>query len=338
MHHRRRTGTSAALIPIVIGVLAVAGIEARAAPLTPVPAVPSAAAVRAPLLGAARAGKRLVAVGDYGTILLSDDDGRTFRQAAAVPVSSTLTAVDFADERNGWAVGHWGVILGTSDGGEHWVIQRLAVEEDRPLFSVHFVDAKEGIAVGLWSLILRTADGGSTWQKVVPPASPDGGKADRNLFCAFASREGALFVAAERGAVLRSDDKGATWRYLLTGYNGSFWSGAALQDGILLVAGLRGTVYRSVDGGKSWRAVDSGIKSSITDLVELNEHGRPVVRGVGLDGTELASTDSGASFTASQREDRLSLTAAVAASDRLVRFSVSGLVNEAPAGSAGAGK
>lgn len=287
------------------------------------PARPSAFATQAPMLGAAKAGRRIVAVGDYGIALLSDDDGRHFRQAAAMPVSSSLTAVSFADAKNGWAVGHWGAIVHTTDGGEHWAIQRLDVQVDRPLFAVHFFNAEEGIAVGLWSLVLRTRDGGKSWQTQTLPAPPEGGRADRNLFGLFASPKGSLFVAAERGTVLRSDDRGETWHYLNTGYKGSFWTGLALSDGTLLVAGLRGTLYRSRDDGHSWQAVDSGSQSSLTDLAVV---GRRVV-GVGLDGVSITSTDGGASFSGQQRADRVSMTALAAGEgDGTVYFSKHGVL------------
>jgi len=269
-----------------------------------------------------------VAVGDYGIVLLSDDAGKSFRQAAGVPVSSTLTAVSFADDKNGWAVGHWGAILHTADGGENWALQRSDMAEDRPLFSVHFFDAKEGVAVGLWSLLLTTGDGGKTWDPVNLPAPPEGGKADRNLFKVFASPKGSLFVAAERGVILRSDDRGKNWSYLSTGYKGSFWSGTALADGTLIVAGLRGTLYRSTDDGHHWSAVASGSKSSLTDIIEAGDK----VIGVGLDGVQVESADHGASFIWTQRDDRLSMTAAVASGpSSLVRFSKHGVVPAVPA-------
>lgn len=291
------------------------------------PAARSTAASLAPMLGAAKAGKRIVAVGDYGVVLLSDDDGKTYRQAKGVPVASTLTAVSFADDKNGWAVGHWGVVLHTIDGGENWTLQRSDTAEDRPLFSVHFFDANDGIAVGLWSLVSRTHDGGKTWETVNLPAPPEGGKADRNLFKVFASPKGSLFVAAERGMVLRSDDRGQNWRYLGTGYKGSFWSGTALANGTLIVAGLRGTLYRSTDDGKSWANVPTGSKSSLTDIVQMGGK----VMGVGLDGVQIESSDDGATFIWTQRDDRLSMTAAVAAGpSSLVRFSKHGVVPVSP--------
>jgi photosystem II stability/assembly factor-like uncharacterized protein len=287
------------------------------------PAVHFAAAASAPLLGAARAGERLVAVGARGIVLLSDDAGKAWRQAQQVPLRSTLNAVQFIDAQHGWAVGHDGAILASRDGGEHWSVQRFDATVDRPLFSVHFLDAQRGVAVGLWSLVLVTADGGAHWREVRPPQPPDGGKADRNLFDAFADRDGTLYVAAERGTVLRSKDAGASWDYLDTGYKGSLWTGVALDDGGLVVAGLRGSVFRSDDHGASWQAVPSGSKSSITDLQRSGE----ALYGVGLDGTVLESRDGGRSFKARQRDDRLALTAALAAPGGALRlFSEQGVV------------
>lgn len=277
------------------------------------------------VLAATRAGRRLVSVGDYGIVLLSDDDGKSFRQASSVPTRATLTSVSFVDEKNGWAVGHWGVILGTVDGGEIWTLQRSDTSVDRPLFSVHFSDTEHGVAVGLWSLVLTTSDGGKTWGEVKLPPPPEGGKADRNLFALFANGKGGLFAAAERGTILRSDDRGATWTYHATGYKGSFWSGCALHDGTLLVGGLRGTIYRSADDGKTWSPVASGTQSPITGIAESGDR----VHVVALDGVQLQSADRGMTFKSEQREDRLSLTAiSVDASGMVKTYSTRGVVSD----------
>ena len=141
------------------------------------PAEISTAASGATMLSSARAGNRIVAVGDRGIVLLSDTDGKEFRQAKSVPVRSTLTAVCFVDEKSGWAVGHWGVVLRTDDAGENWTLQRSDTTVDQPLFSVHFRNRDTGWAVGLWSLVVATKDGGKTWIPVrIPP--PPGGKLD----------------------------------------------------------------------------------------------------------------------------------------------------------------
>jgi len=262
------------------------------------------------LLATALAGTRVVAVGDHGTVVLSDDGGKSFRQARQVPTRVTLNGVSFSDAKNGWAAGHWGTIIRTVDGGESWTLQRTDTQSDRPLFAIHASDAQHAVAIGLWSLVMTTQDGGQHWQEVVLPTPPDGGKADRNLLGIF-SDASSLYVAAERGAVLQSQDHGSTWSYLLTGYKGTFWTGTALRDGSLLVAGLRGSIYRSADKGKTWQAIQSGTQNSITGMSEVGDS----VVAVALDGVVLQSTDQGLSFKVTQREDRTSLTAVMASTD-----------------------
>ena len=302
--------------------------EAGAAPVTlkHLPAEITTAATRAMMLSSARAGKRIVAVGDHGIVLLSDTDGADFRQAKSVPVRSTLTAVCFVDEKTGWAVGQWGVVLRTNDAGETWTVQRSDTATDRPLFSVHFKDKERGWAVGLWSLVLETKDGGKTWITVQLPPPPGGKKADRNLQKIFANRMGTLFVAAEQGTVLWSYD-GERWAYINTGYKGTFWTGISLNNGTLLVGGLRGTIYRSNDDGRSWKESKTDLKSSITDFAEAGGK----VYAAALDGVLLESDNGGVSFQGTQRPERTPFTAlCVNSVGKLVKFSKQGVVKDPP--------
>lgn len=302
---------------------AVAQEPAIGQPLKVQPAVHWASPDKLVLLDIARAGKRLVAVGEMGVIVLSDDDGKSFRQAKSVPADGMLNAITFADDKHGWAVGHLGLILATSDGGETWVRQRVDTSVDRPLFSVAFRDASEGWAVGLWSLLLHTTDGGRNWAEVKLAPPPGASKADKNLFHIFLDKGNRLYVAAEQGYVLHSPDGGQTWTYLTTGYAGSFWTGLVAQDGTILVGGLRGNLYRSTDGGTSWSAVPTGTQLSITRLAEAGGD----VLGVGLDGLVVRGKPHDASFNARQVGDRATLTAmAMAGSGQWVFSAKSGIV------------
>ncbi|KVL62360.1 WD40/YVTN/BNR-like repeat-containing protein [Burkholderia ubonensis] len=287
------------------------------------PAHAWAAPTRMMLTDATRAGRRVVAVGEHGVILLSDDDGRTWRQSRRVPVSATLSAVAFADAQHGWAVGQWGVILATADGGETWEKQRIDTSVDQPLFSVIFTDARDGIAVGLWSLMLQTHDGGRTWTRTTLPKPPGGGKADRNLYHIFADRQGALYIVSEQGTVLKSTDGGANWRYLQTGGKGSLWTGVAMPDGRIVVGGLLGSLFQSSDGGATWAPLNPGTKSSITDVVATGNG----LLAVGLDGLVLTQRANGESFELAQRPDRATLTAAlVGAGGKPLLFSQDGVL------------
>ena len=120
-------------------------------------------AARSLLLDAATAGDRILAVGERGHVLISDDHGQSWIQAK-VPTRSTLTAVAAADRQHAWAVGHDGVILHSADGGLSWGCQRFAPEDDRPLLDVWFADRERGLAIGAFGTVLATADGGDSWR------------------------------------------------------------------------------------------------------------------------------------------------------------------------------
>ena len=152
-------------------------------------------------LGLARAGNKLVSVGERGVILLSEDEGNNWTQAKSVPVSVTLTAVTFSDPLNGWAAGHSGVIIATTDGGNTWQVQldgyqaaELAMAEaqsliaagdergerakrnagyllkegaDKPILDVYFANQFNGWAIGAYGLAYATRDGGENWYSII---------------------------------------------------------------------------------------------------------------------------------------------------------------------------
>jgi photosystem II stability/assembly factor-like uncharacterized protein len=284
------------------------------------PAQHVANAAQAPLLAAARAGNRIVAVGDHGVVLLSDD-GKTYRQAKSVPVRALLTSVQFLDDRRGYAAGHDGVVLATQDGGETWSLLRATPGQEQPILSFHFDNPQHGIAVGLYGWAIETGDGGHSWTE---RHIGTGEESDRHLFRVFVSSHGTLFIAAEAGTLYRSADGGRSWQTLATGDKGSLWDGRALVDGTLLVCGMRGHLYRSRDDGLTWQPVQTNTTQSLTGIAQLAD-GSVVVGGMA--GTVLRSTDGGATFALAQRAEREPLTAVIAAGPHPpVLLSMAGLV------------
>ncbi len=275
---------------VLVGGLAWAGSALAGGVVAPVdrPAVVLRHPGQAPLMGLARAGDRLVAVGERGAVLLSDDAGVTWRQARQVPVSVTLTGVQFVSPSVGWATGHQGVVLNTSDGGEHWVRQlegrqaaalmltearaaaddkaiteaeRLVAEgADKPLLDLSFVNEREGLVVGAFNLALKTSDGGKTWRSISTHLPNPRGA---HLYAV--ARDGQqVLVAGEQGVVLHSPDGGAHFERLSTPYAGSFFNVCVEASGAWLLAGLRGQVWRSLDAGRTWNSVASPAPVSVT--------------------------------------------------------------------------
>ena len=78
------------------------------------------------LTGIARTGNRIVAVGDRGYVVFSNDNGETWERAEAPANLPLLTAVHFFDNKTGWAVGHDAVILKSIDEGLTWTCTPIA--------------------------------------------------------------------------------------------------------------------------------------------------------------------------------------------------------------------
>lgn len=313
------------------------------------PAVMTPKALGAAMLAVTRAGTRLVAVGERGTVLLSDDGGAAWRQAA-VPVQVSLTAVRFVDARTGWAVGHLGVILKTDDGGERWAkqldgmmaAQRIAdaarggeerlqrqaarfVEEgpDKPFFDLDFADAQRGIAVGAYGLAFETRDGGRQWTPLIDRLP---NPKSLHLYAVRFVAGGAV-VAGEQGLMIKSADDGASFAALASPYKGSWFGLLASRSGALLAYGLRGRVFRSADGGTSWQAIDSGLAASISAGLEL---GAGTLALLGQAGDVLVSRDDGLAFKKQPATAPLPATGLAAANDgQLVLSSLRGLRRQA---------
>jgi photosystem II stability/assembly factor-like uncharacterized protein len=283
-------------------------------------AIPSQLAEETLLLDVARADGRLVAVGEWGHVLLSDDDGKSWRQAGSVPTRVTLTDVTFADGQRGWAVGHDAVVLHTRDGGESWELQYQAPEEEVPLLSVWFENAERGLAAGGFAMLLETTDGGETWQRRPLGANSED---DYHLNAIFPGPGESLFIAAEAGSIYRSLDGGASWERLHPPYRGSFWGGLSLDGEAFMVFGMRGHLFRSDDLGESWRELATGTDQSLQSAT-IRADGRIVV--VGLGGVVLTSSDGGRSFSAAIEPDRRGIAAAAEGADgRLLLFGETGV-------------
>jgi photosystem II stability/assembly factor-like uncharacterized protein len=250
-------------------------------------------ATKSLLLDLERIDNALVAVGERGHVLISEDSGKNWTQIR-VPTRATLTGVFFHDRQHGWIVGHDQVILKTVDGGQSWRQVYIDIEADSPLFDIYFLDAEHGYAIGAYGQFLESFDGGDSWE----------GRwiSEDDFHLNQIVRSGnRLFIAAEAGFVYRSDDMGENWTVLSPAYEGSFFGILPLDNRHLLLFGLRGNLFRSDDGGEHWSHVTTASEASLTNGLQLND-GRIVLSG--LEGAILVSRNRGQSFELIQDPQR----------------------------------
>lgn len=261
--------------------------EPAAAPVKPRPSEIARLASHGLMLDVANSGKHLFAVGDRGTVLVSNNS-RDWAQVQT-PVRSPLAGVAFANDAVGYAVGHDAVILKTSDGGKTWLLQNFQPELEKPFLDVIALDADNVIAVGGYGLMYRTTDGGATWNEADAPAVR-GDELHLNAISKLGN--GSLLVVGEQGTMGISLDGGNSWEKLTSPYDGSLYGAIAVGSSGALIYGLRGNVYRSDDvKAGHWTQVNVDTVSSFFGGAPLADGG---VALVGLAGKVLKLEPSGA--------------------------------------------
>lgn len=283
--------------------------------------------------GLARAGSRLVAVGDQGHILLADAPNGPWHEAKVVNErGSALTQVRFIDDSTAIAVGHDGWILRSTDRGETW--QEVAFDPDQGNALLGIAGPYDGrlFVFGGFGELQASDDGGLSWhrislddpgkaaaaakpaaaaQPVDPNAFPFGDTSsvaageDRHVYGLTRSGDGSLILVGERGLLMRSRDKGDHWESLPQIYPGSFFGVLSLKGDALLVYGMRGNVFRSADGGAHWSkvALPTGVALAGGALTPEGD-----VLLVGDATTVLRSHDDGQSFMRVGDEGRKALS------------------------------
>ena len=228
-------------------------------------------AITSVLTDIAYTGKRFVAVGKRGHVLLSDD-GQNWRQVVT-PVSRMLTAVQFIDANTGWAVGYDFAVIKTTDGGETWTLQNYAEDPGWAFYGVFFLDQNRGFAMGERGTFKRSNDGGKTWSDV----ETDMGDLGMHVNGMTRLPSGLLIMVGEKGLVARSSDQGETWEMLTEPYVGSFFGVLPQGENGFITFGLRGNTYLAADAAAliaqdplEW---DEYGREQITDPEKLSELG-----------------------------------------------------------------
>jgi photosystem II stability/assembly factor-like uncharacterized protein len=251
----------------------------------PLPSEIMPLAAQSLLLDVVNTGERLIAVGDRGHVLASNE-GKQWVQVQT-PVRSALTAVTFADAKNGWAVGHDAVILHSADGGRSWNLQNFQPELEKPFLDVLFLDASHGFAVGAYALFYETLDGGQNWAEVNSEIRTD----ELHFNAISRLNNGDLLIAGEQGTLAISSDGGATWTKLTSPYESSMFGAVAHGDKGAVIFGLRGNVYFSADPrAGQWTRIDINTVASMFGGTVL-PGGR--VAMVGLNGAAVVVDPAG---------------------------------------------
>jgi len=287
MTHASRSG----LLPIVAAIALFADCAAVAATAPPIDFIRSATP-HENLFAIAFTGQQLVAVGSAGAILKSEDSGVTWKTEVPVPTSLALLGVAITETRtiavgqkglivvrganeSSWtsarsgttnrlfsvglnrqgeavAVGAFGTVLKSTDGGASWSELSPAWKaymEDGVEPHLYVADVTEDGVItiaGEFGLILHSSTGGASWTLAH--------KGDESLFALHVREDGTGFAVGQSGTVLRTSDRGATWVALERISTANLLGVHSTSGGHVVVTGMR-DMLESGDDGHSWKHI-----------------------------------------------------------------------------------
>ncbi|MBP8924947.1 MAG: hypothetical protein KBG75_03770 [Pseudomonadales bacterium] len=250
------------------------------------------------LIDIAAAGRRLVAVGERGHVLYSDDNALSWNQAR-VPTTAMLTAVFFIDTYRGWAVGHDGLILATPDRGETWIVQRNGRADQEAL-------KRSAIEAARQRLVVLGPDADEAEREVAQFALDDAiARLDEPLFAPplmdvwFGNADRGIAVGAS-GTWLDTFDGGRNWQdgrlRIDNPDEDHLYAICAADEQRLMVVGEAGILLRSQDAGASWQKLHSAHRRTLFGAVMIP--GTVSVYAFGSQGSVLLSQDFGDHWSA----------------------------------------
>jgi photosystem II stability/assembly factor-like uncharacterized protein len=222
--------------------------------------------------------------------------GRAVAQLWSSCASGTarnLHGIAFAGRDLGAAVGDYGTLIRTTDGGDQW--HEMSTATTQHLRAVALLPDGSGFVVGANGIIFHSTDAFATWS-----AQPSGTTA---FLAAIACRSASnALVAGVNGTVLRTTNGGGSWTALPTGITAPLRAVAFANDDVAVAVGAFGTLIRTSDRGDSWSATILPFRPTLNAVIFFDAlHGFISADG----GVAYETSDGGLTWHFTPVESRL---------------------------------
>jgi len=272
--------------------------------------------------------KVIIAIGMYGAIHRSTDQGASWTLVSSFVPNSITAMATVGDTKTIVAVGGHRALMRSTNSGASW--KSIGGPENDILFKIFpLKDKRTVLATGIYGTVMRSENEGFTWSRVTNPSNDF---IDRIV----SINQDQTLIATGGSTPLRSTDKGAHWTPLswpsITRINeleiledsgtvlvfqnsgellrstdlGASWSKITLpavavgipvvlrDNKTLMVPTATGTILRSVDRGATWTDTKFPSPEADENILEINQNG--VLIATGYKAPILRSVDHGATW------------------------------------------
>jgi photosystem II stability/assembly factor-like uncharacterized protein len=265
---RRRT----ALVPLLVGVMLVAGAIAPAQAATDWSRQKVATGLTKRLLDVAFADAATgVTVGQAGTIFRTSDGGASWTPVAA-PLASDLRVVAASKACGAgalscfWVGSAEGRMILSTDGGANWCAQETGSGER--ISGIFSASPDEVLAVGTNGTILRSTSARQCGAAAAYQQQDPAGVL-KNLFSVTRTADGATVIVGAGGTILRQLN-GGPWTPVSPSPTVSALLSVTVAHGgvrdVLWAVGEAGAIITSADSGATWSARTSPIRTNLNDV------------------------------------------------------------------------
>lgn len=218
--------------------------------------------------------------GDLEDLQLRLDDARMDLEDADLDLAeavftSPLMDIWFQDRQRGWAVGAFGTLLWTRNGGQSWSNDPELVDNPDEFHLNAITGDVTGrvFIAGEGGGMYRSLDSGQSWQALEPFY-------EGSWFgTVYSAQHDALLVFGLRGNLYRSDNFGDSWEAVAGDNNVTLAGGSTSADGDIVLAGGVGTVLHSSDGGLTFERHSLADRLSLSSAISRD--GRLILLGQG---------------------------------------------------------
>ena len=160
-----------------------------------------------------------------------------------------LFKVRFHDENHGHALGAYGMILVTRDGGQNWehVLHHMENDSFYHVFDFAPLPGKGRFFLSGEAGLFMVGDIYAEEGKLIHSVPWEG-----SFFTSAAAPSGAIVMGGLRGRRFRTEDEGTTWTVVEKPPTSSIVASVTLSSGVMVFAGIGGELVFSTDDGVSF--------------------------------------------------------------------------------------